>query len=73
MPTAGKPKIKSYGLDFKLRVVQLSHQPNVLVKDLADSVGIHPFMFSKWRKRVSRGRAAPFSVRQLRPTSGLNA
>lgn len=26
MPRAGKQKIKNYGLDFKLRAVQLSHQ-----------------------------------------------
>jgi len=55
MPTAGKPKIKNYGLDFKLRAVQLSDQQGVLVKDVADSLGIHPFMLSKWRKQVRDG------------------
>lgn len=55
MATAGKPKIKNYGLDFKLRAVQLSDQPDVLVKDVADSLGIHPFMLSKWRKQVREG------------------
>lgn len=29
MATAEKPKIKNYGLDFKLRAVQLSHQPGI--------------------------------------------
>jgi transposase len=58
MPRAGQPTIKNYGLDFKLRAVQLSQQPNVLVKDVADSLGIHPFMLSKWRKQVRDGELA---------------
>jgi transposase-like protein len=41
----------------------MSHQPGVLVKDVADSLCIHPFMLSKWRKQVRdgvlKGRAAP--------------
>jgi transposase len=51
----GPVKIKSYGLDFKLRAVQLSSKPGVLVKDVAESLGIHPFMLSKWRKQVRDG------------------
>jgi transposase len=51
----GPVKIKNYGLEFKLRAVQLSSQPGVLVKDVADSLGIHPFMLSKWRKQVRDG------------------
>jgi transposase-like protein len=54
MPRVRKPKIKNYGLDFKLRAVQLSHQRGVLVKDVADSLGIHPFSF--WKR--STGNAA---------------
>ncbi len=55
MPKAGRQRIQSYGLDFKLRAVQLSNQPGVLVKDVADSLDIHPFMLSKWRKQVRDG------------------
>lgn len=55
MARTGPVKIKNYGLDFKLRAVQLSHQSSVLVKDVADSLGIHPFMLSKWRKQVRDG------------------
>jgi len=55
MPRAGKPKIQNYGLDFKLRAVQLSNQPGVLVKDVAESLCIHPFMLSRWRKQVRDG------------------
>jgi transposase len=48
----GPLKINQYGLEFKLRAVQLSNQPGVLVKDVAQSLDIHPFMLSKWRKQV---------------------
>ena len=51
----GPLKINQYGLDFKLRAVQLSNQPGVLVKDVAQSLDIHPFMLSKWRKQVRDG------------------
>lgn len=51
----GPAKIKKYGLDFKLKAVQLSSQPGVLIKDVAESLCIHPFMLSKWRKQVRDG------------------
>ena len=51
----GPLKINQYGLEFKLRAVQLSNQPGVLVKDVAESLDIHPFMLSKWRKQARDG------------------
>ena len=64
MPKAGKQRIQNYGLDFKIRAVQLSNQPGVLVKDVADSLDIHPFMLSKWRKQVRDGelKGAPPAI-----------
>ena len=55
MGTPGKQRIKNYGVEFKLKAVQLSQQPDVLVKDVAESLDIHPFMLSKWRKQVRDG------------------
>ena len=43
----GPAKIKQYSLEFKLKAVQLSDQPGVLIKDVAESLCIHPFMVSK--------------------------
>ena len=48
----GPVKINNYGIDFKVTAVQLSNAPGVLVKDVAESLDIHPFMLSKWRKQV---------------------
>lgn len=54
----GPAKIKQYSLEFKLKAVQLSDQPGVLVKDVAQALCIHPFMLSKWRKQVRDGEMA---------------
>ncbi|MEZ0236861.1 MAG: transposase [Methylophilaceae bacterium] len=51
----GPQKINRYGVAFKLKAVQMSNQPGVLIKDVAESLCIHPFMLSKWRKQVRDG------------------
>lgn len=55
MGTPGPQKVNRYGIEFKLKAVQLSQQPGVLIKDVAESLCIHPFMLSKWRKQVRDG------------------
>jgi transposase len=55
MAKPGPQKINRYGVDFKLRAVQMSHQPGVLVKDVAESLCVHPFMLSLWRRQVRNG------------------
>ena len=51
----GPAKVRQYSLEFKLKAVQLSDQPGVLIKDVAESLCIHPFMLSRWRKQVRDG------------------
>ena len=46
---------KKYSERFKATAVKLSHLPGVSVKDVADSLYIHPFMLSKWRKLAREG------------------
>ena len=66
MGTPGPQKINRYGVDFKLKAVQMSSQPGVLIKDVAESLCIHPFMLSKWRKQVRdgvlKGRPPPLEL-----------
>ena len=56
MGTPGPQKINRYGIAFKLNAVQMSKQPGVLIKDVAESLCIHPFMLSRWRKQVRDGK-----------------
>lgn len=54
----GKPGpkiINRYTDEFKLKAVALSSEPGVLIKDVAASLCIHPFMLSRWRKEVRDG------------------
>jgi transposase len=55
MGMPGPQKINRYGIAFKLKAVQMSNEPGVLIKDVAESLCIHPFMLSRWRKQVRDG------------------
>jgi transposase len=55
MPRPGPRRVGKYEPEFKLKAVQLSKQPGVLVQDVAASLCIHPFMLSRWRKQVADG------------------
>ncbi|MCW5620895.1 MAG: transposase [Burkholderiales bacterium] len=54
----GKPGARTvyrYSDEFKATAVRLSALPGVLVRDVAESLCIHPFMLSKWRKQAREG------------------
>jgi transposase len=55
MAKTGPRKLHKYTLEFKLKAVSMSNQPDVLIKDVAESLCIHPFMLSRWRKEVRDG------------------
>ena len=55
MPTPGPRTIYRYSDDFKATAVRLSQLPGVSVRDVADSLYIHPFMLSRWRKLAREG------------------
>ena len=44
-----------YSREFKATAVRLSQLPGVAVGDVAESLYIHPFMLSLWRKQVREG------------------
>jgi len=44
-----------YSRDFKSTAVRLSQLPGVAVSDVAESLYIHPFMLSRWRKQAREG------------------
>ena len=52
----GPRKVNRYSEEFKATAVKLSHLQGVQVKDVADSLDIHPFMLSRWRKEIREGR-----------------
>jgi len=63
-----------YTLGFKLQAVRLANHPNVIAKDVAESLGIHPVMLYRWQMEHRNGeltgepplesrRARSFSIR----------
>lgn len=44
-----------YSSEFKSTAIRLSELPGVAVQDVAESLYIHPFMLSRWRKQAREG------------------
>ncbi|MBY4676190.1 IS3 family transposase [Marinobacterium arenosum] len=49
-------KTRQYTNEFKVRAVKLTHLSGASVKGVADSLDIHPFMLSRWRKEYREGK-----------------
>ena len=56
MPRPGPRTTYKYSDRFKATAVKLSELPGVAVQDVAESLYIHPFMLSRWRKEAREGR-----------------
>ena len=56
MPRPGPRTTNKYSDRFKATAVKLSELPGVAVQDVAESLYIHPFMLSRWRKQAREGR-----------------
>jgi len=44
-----------YSDSFKAEAVRLASKPGILVQDVAQSLDIHPFMLSRWKKLSREG------------------
>lgn len=56
MARPGRRTTKKYSEEFKATAVRLSEMDGVAVKDVAESLSIHPFMLSRWRKEARDGK-----------------
>jgi transposase len=52
MGTLGARKVHRYSIEFNLSAVLMSEPPGVPIKDVAESLLIHPFILSRWRKQA---------------------
>lgn len=56
MPRYTNPrKTWFYSNEFKIRAVKLSFHPDNKVKDVAEGLGIHPMMLSRWGREYRHG------------------
>jgi transposase len=56
MARPGPRTTAKYSDRFKATAVRLSELPGVEVRDVAESLYIHPFMLSRWRKQAREGQ-----------------
>jgi transposase len=57
MPKYTQPKKTwFYPVDFKIKAVELSLKDDVMSKDVAQALDIHPLMLSRWRKEYREGK-----------------
>lgn len=66
-------KTQQYSNEFKVNAVKLSHQKGRSVKGVAESLDIHPFMLSRWRKEYREGKiVADKRKKSLKKTKALS-
>ncbi len=63
MPKPGLRKTYKYSDEFKGTAVQLSNLQDVLIRDVAEALDIHPFMLSRWRKEIREGQIVTKKVK----------
>lgn len=56
MPRPGPRTTYRYSEEFKATAVRLSELPGVEVQAVAESLYIHPFMLSRWRRQAREGQ-----------------
>ncbi len=52
-------KTRQYSLEFKRKTVEMTFNPEVLIREVAERMDIHPFMLSRWRKEYREGLLKP--------------
>ena len=57
MPRYTQPrKTWRYTNEFKAKAVELTYLEDIKIKDVAETLDIHPFMLSRWRKEYREGK-----------------
>ena len=52
----GPKKTNRYPDEFKIKAVQLADHPDILAKDVAEDIGVHPILLYRWRKEYREGK-----------------
>lgn len=61
-------RVLEYSKEFKVMVVRLTHLEDVQTKVIAQCLGLHPLMVSRWRKEVRDGKLISDDTRRVRMT-----
>jgi transposase len=53
--STGRMRKHRYSTEFKVTAVKMASSPDVEVQAVAEALGIHPFMLSRWKKEYREG------------------
>ena len=66
MPRYTQPrKTWRYTDEFKAKAVELTYLEDIKIKDVAETLDIHPFMLSRWRKEYREGKIVADKKKKL--------
>jgi len=66
MPRYNQPrKTWRYTNEFKAKAVELTYLEDIRIKDVAETLDIHPFMLSRWRKEYREGKIVADKKRKV--------
>lgn len=54
--TTGRMKKHRYNTEFKVTAVKMASAPDIEVQAVAEALGIHPFILSRWKKEYREGK-----------------
>ncbi len=54
--STGRGKKHRYSEEFKVTAVKMASAPDIEVQAVAEALGIHPFMLSRWKKDYREGK-----------------
>lgn len=54
--STGRGKKHRYSTEFKVTAVKMASSPDMEVQAVAEALGIHPFMLSRWKKEYREGK-----------------
>ena len=54
-----------YTNEFKAKAVELTYLEDIMIKDVAETLDIHPFMLSRWRKEYREGKIVADKKRRV--------
>jgi len=54
--STGRMRKHRYSTEFKVTAVKMASAPDIEVQAVAQALGIHPFMLSRWKKEYREGK-----------------
>jgi transposase len=54
--STGRMRKHRYSNEFKVTAVKMASAPDIEVQAVAEALGIHPFMLSRWKKEYREGK-----------------